>query len=77
MGTVNLDYRNLFLHFENNSLFYHASLLDDVKADFLDTQKQCRQMELGKNVKNNFRSSTLDSVLTQRYAVSCFIMRSA
>lgn len=63
VGTVNLDYRSLFLHFENNSLFYRASLLDDVKADFLATQKQCRRMDLGKNVKNSFWRWTLDGVL--------------
>ncbi len=63
VGTVNLDYRSLFLHFENNSLFYGASLLKDVKADFLATQEKCRQMELGKNVKSGFWSWTLDGVL--------------
>ena len=35
VGTVNLDYRSLFLHFENNALFYKASLLADLRADFL------------------------------------------
>ncbi len=63
VGTVNLDYRSLFLHFENNSLFYGASLLKDVKADFLATQEKCRQMELGKNVKSGFWSWTVDGVL--------------
>ncbi len=63
VGTVNLDYRSLFLHFENNSLFYGASLLKDVKADFLATQEQCRQMELGKNVKSGFWRWTLDGIL--------------
>ena len=34
VGTVNLDYRSLFLHFENNSLFYKAELLQDLKEDY-------------------------------------------
>lgn len=63
VGTVNLDYRSLFLHFENNALFYGASLLRDVKADFLRTQGQCREMRLGENVKVNFRHWLLDGVL--------------
>lgn len=63
VGTVNLDYRSLFLHFENNSLFYGASLLNDLKADFLATQAQCCRMELGKNVRLGFWSWTLDGVL--------------
>lgn len=44
VGTVNLDYRSLFLHFENNSLFYRSSILDAVKQDFLATQDKCREI---------------------------------
>ena len=63
MGTVNLDYRSLFLHFENNSLFCRASLLEDLRADFLATQAQCREMALGKNVRLGFWHWTLDGIL--------------
>lgn len=63
IGTVNLDYRSLFLHFENNSLFYDAPILRDLKADFLNTQVQCREMRLGENVKVNFRHWLLDGIL--------------
>ena len=38
IGTVNLDYRSLFLHFENNSLFYRAGIVEKIKEDFLATQ---------------------------------------
>ena len=41
VGTVNLDYRSLFLHFENNTIFYKASLLTDLKKDFTHTLSQC------------------------------------
>lgn len=63
VGTVNLDYRSLFLHFENNSLFYGAPILADIKADFLETQALCREMRLGDNVKVNFRHWLLDGIL--------------
>lgn len=63
VGTVNLDYRSLFLHFENNALFYHASLLGEVKADFLATQEKCRAMRLGDNVRVSVGSFLTDSVL--------------
>lgn len=63
VGTVNLDYRSLFLHFENNALFWNASLLDEVKADFLATQERCRPMVLGENVRTGFFSWLLDGVL--------------
>lgn len=39
IGTVNLDFRSLFLHFENNSILYNSSVLKDIKADFEDTFK--------------------------------------
>lgn len=45
VGTVNLDYRSLFLHFENNSLFCGGSMVDAVKQDFLATQARCRAVQ--------------------------------
>ncbi len=63
VGTVNLDYRSLFLHFENNSLFYRASLLKAMKADFLDTQAKCHEMKLGRDVNVNFWHWLLDGIL--------------
>ncbi len=62
VGTVNLDYRSLFLHFENNSLFYKASLLDSLRADFLATQAQCRQRTLD-NIDKGFWHWLVDGVL--------------
>ena len=46
IGTVNLDYRSLFLHFECESVFYKASILKDLKEDFLNTQSQCKERKL-------------------------------
>ena len=40
IGTVNLDYRSLFLHFECNAVFYKADLIGALKADFLLTQAE-------------------------------------
>lgn len=45
IGTVNLDYRSLFLHFENNSLFYQAQIINDLKEDFLKTQDLSKEMK--------------------------------
>lgn len=44
LGTVNLDYRSLFLHFECNALFYRASLLQDLRRDFEATEAKCREV---------------------------------
>ena len=62
VGTVNLDYRSLFLHFENNSLFYRTSLLKDLKTDFIETQKQCRVRTLD-DIGKGFWKWVLDGVL--------------
>lgn len=40
VGTVNLDYRSMFLHFENGVLLYNTPTVAEVKADFLDTQNK-------------------------------------
>ena len=45
IGTVNLDYRSLFLHFENNSLFYHSGIVEKIKEDFLATQALCSEVQ--------------------------------
>lgn len=40
IGTVNLDYRSLFLHFECNAVFYKADIIKDLKKDYLLTQNE-------------------------------------
>lgn len=41
VGSVNLDYRSLFLHFENGALLLDSPAVMDVKADFLKTLERC------------------------------------
>lgn len=62
VGTVNLDYRSLYLNFENNAVFYHASLIPDIKNDFLTTQEKCRERVLG-DTKRNLGTWFMDSIL--------------
>lgn len=62
IGTVNLDYRSLFLHFENNSLFYRAPALKELKADFAATQEQCGE-RTPDNIGRGFWKWLLDGVL--------------
>ena len=38
VGTVNLDYRSMFLHFENGVLLYGTPSVAEIREDFLDTQ---------------------------------------
>ena len=46
VGSVNLDYRSLFLHFENGALLLDSPAVKDVKEDFLKTLEQCRPYTL-------------------------------
>lgn len=62
VGTVNLDYRSLYLHFENNTLFYKASLLNDLKKDFLDTAEKCREIS-PEEMKGNLIKRVFDGFL--------------
>ena len=40
VGTVNLDYRSMFLHFENGVLLYGTPAVGDIRRDFLETQEK-------------------------------------
>lgn len=44
VGTINLDYRSLFLHFECAVWMYRVPALADLKKDTLDTIEQCRMV---------------------------------
>jgi len=36
MGSINMDYRSFFLHFENGVWICGSPVLDDIKRDLLD-----------------------------------------
>ena len=44
VGTVNMDYRSLYLHFENGTCFYDCSVIKDVKQDFTDAFEVSREI---------------------------------
>lgn len=46
VGTVNLDYRSMFLHFENGVLLYGTPTVMDVLEDFAATQDKCLEVTL-------------------------------
>ncbi|MDD3797482.1 MAG: phospholipase D-like domain-containing protein, partial [Lachnospiraceae bacterium] len=43
-GTINLDYRSLYHHFENGCFFYDCKAVADMKADFDSMFPQCREV---------------------------------
>ncbi len=44
VGTVNLDFRSLYLHFECGTCLYQTSSIPSIKRDFLETLEVCRQV---------------------------------
>ncbi len=42
VGTTNLDFRSLYLHFECGTLLFGSTAVMEVKKDFLDTLKICQ-----------------------------------
>ena len=44
IGTSNLDYRSLYLHFENNVVLYGGEGVQQMEQDFLEMFSQCREM---------------------------------
>ncbi len=43
-GTINMDYRSLYHHFENGCFFFRCQAVQDMKADFEKTFPQCRDV---------------------------------
>ncbi|MDO4490062.1 MAG: cardiolipin synthase [Lachnospiraceae bacterium] len=43
-GTINLDYRSLYHHFENGCYMYGGKAVTDIKADFDKTFEECREV---------------------------------
>ena len=44
VGTINLDYRSLYLHFENGACFYGGEIVAQTKQDMLDCFAQSKEV---------------------------------
>ena len=49
VGSINLDYRSLTLHFENACMFVDHPVIPSVKADFLETFPRCQEVTVKKH----------------------------
>lgn len=45
VGTVNLDYRSLYLHFENSVLLYGGAVLEDVRRDLAEIERESAEVK--------------------------------
>jgi cardiolipin synthase len=52
VGTTNLDFRSLYLHFECGVLVYDNSSVKEIKRDFLDTLPICHRITLADCARN-------------------------
>lgn len=62
VGTVNLDYRSLYLHYECNALFYKASILADLKKDLEASMEVSRERTLS-DENNGLVHGIIDGML--------------
>ncbi|MDO4414723.1 MAG: cardiolipin synthase [Erysipelotrichaceae bacterium] len=46
VGTVNLDYRSLYLHFENGTYLFGSEKIKDIRDDVLETCAKCNEISL-------------------------------
>ena len=44
VGTINLDYRSLYHHFECTTYMYKTDCIKDIETDFQDTVSKCREV---------------------------------
>lgn len=62
VGTVNLDYRSLYLHFENSVLLYGGAVLDDVLHDLAEIEKESAAVTLA-DCRTGFFGTLYSAVL--------------
>lgn len=46
VGTINLDYRSLYLHFECGAFLYEAPVIAEIEADYQATLAQCQRVSM-------------------------------
>lgn len=55
VGTINLDFRSMYLHYECATLFYRTKGLENIQEDFRDTFKKCQQITMKEYYKFSLR----------------------
>jgi len=60
VGTTNLDFRSLYLHFECGVVLYHSEAVQAVKNDFLQTIPVSNEITLHECARNAFQRVFLD-----------------
>ena len=62
VGTVNLDYRSLFLHFEDAVLLYKCEAVAELRKDMIKTFKESH-LQTEEDIRRNIFGKLFDSLL--------------
>lgn len=63
VGTINLDYRSLYLHFEDGVWMYQNDVIADIKADFDETLFYCKPVTLEFCKNRNIAVRAMQNIL--------------
>lgn len=63
VGTINMDYRSLFLHYECGVWMYNSKSVLEVKKDFVETEKKCIKVCEDQLQKTGFLKGLLGMIL--------------
>jgi len=53
VGTINLDYRSLYHHFECGAYLYDVPVLEEIQSDFTRTLEKCRRIYMGQSIQQS------------------------
>ena len=63
VGTINMDYRSLYLHFEDGVWMYKNDVILDIRDDFTETLEYCDPIDLAFCQKRNIVVRAIQNVL--------------
>ena len=63
VGTINLDYRSLYMHFENAVLLHKCAAIKDIKQDFESMEGKCREVTMDFTRKVPLRTRIFRNIL--------------
>ena len=53
VGTINLDYRSLYLHFECGAFLFDLPVIEEIEKDFENTLVECQEVTMADYRKGN------------------------
>ena len=62
VGTINLDYRSLYHHFECATYMFETDCIKEIYQDFMDTQEKCRSVTLSVAAKEPLKRRVIGFV---------------